>query len=56
LTIKVTLIQKTQKDILLLSDTKLTKYIIQLILIGNLTGYLPKVMQATPDIKRKQVA
>ncbi len=41
---------------LLLSDTKLTKYIIQLVIIRHRPRDLAQKMQTTADIQRQQVA
>ncbi len=49
-------IMRLKWGIELLPDTKLTKNIIQLILIRDLPGDLTQVMQAAADIQGQQVA
>jgi hypothetical protein len=40
----------------LLSDTKLAENIIELVFVGNGTGYFAQIMQAAPDVKGYQIA
>ena len=40
----------------LLSNTKLTENIIQLVLVGDLAGYFAQILQAPADIQCQQIA